>query len=376
MGETSPWVWGELAADPRDWVLASSDPAAHWALLTGVLDRTAADPAVERAHAAVLTHPDTADLLARLAPWDSGRAVSGHDHPHYAPNLLTLLADRGLRADDDPRIDAVLTQMLEHQQPDGHLPAYAPPRAGEAPVWGALLCDHHAVVDVLLRYGRGHDPRVAVALATMVADLRQTPQGPAWPCVPHPVTGFRGPGRKADMCPQVTLEALRAMSRLAPDARPTWLLDVARTSLGCWRERAHTKPYMFGHGRHFKTGKWPLTWYSAHSMLDSLGRYPALWRGPDARPHDRQALAELVACLVAYTLGPAGRVVPRSVYRGFEGHSFGQKVEPSAFATALVLTVLHRLEDLATDAAHVDLATLESSSGGTGTPLPPATPRA
>jgi hypothetical protein len=51
-----------------------------------------------------------------------------------------------------------------------------------------------------------------------------------------------------------------------------------------WRERGGEKPYLFGHGLQFKTVKWPPTWYGAYLVLDVLGRYPALWHGPDARP--------------------------------------------------------------------------------------------
>ena len=81
---------------------------------------------------------------------------------------------------------------------------------------------------------------------------------PARPEVP-----FRGPGRKADVCPQVTLEALRAFSYLPPDDRPAEIVERGASSLRVWRERGTSKPYMFGHGRQFKRGKWPATWYSA-----------------------------------------------------------------------------------------------------------------
>lgn len=62
---------------------------------------------------------------------------------------------------------------------------------------------------------------------------------------------------------------------------------------------------------------------------------------------------------------------PRSTYRGFENHSFGQKKQPSTFATAMLLTVLHRVDDLAPDAGSVDVAALPSSKGGTGRVVPP-----
>lgn len=85
----------------------------------------------------------------------------------------------------------------------------------------------------------------------------------------------------------------------------------------------------------------------------------------------RAVLIDPAACLVAYNTDDAGRVVPRSTYRGFENHSFGQKKQPSTFATAMLLTVLHRVDDLAPDAGSVDVAALPSSKGGTGRVVPP-----
>ncbi len=361
---TTPWPWATLLPDPRPWVLTSDDPAARWALLTGVLDRPDGDPDVLAARAEMLAHPSTADLLARLEPWDSGAPLSGHNQPSFAPNLLTLLADRGLRTGDHRAVDAVLAQMTQHADDAGRLQSFASPRRGEPAVWGTLLCDNHATIDVLLRYGADPtEPAVARALAAMAADLADTAQGRAWPCRPDPATAWRGPGRRRDFCPQVTLEALRAFSRLPDAARPPGLLEVARVALHAWVRRGVDKPYMFGHGQTFKTSKWPVTWYCAQLVVDVLGRFPQLRRPPDADPADRRALAELAACLVAYNTDDAGRVVPRSVYRGFETHSLGQKRQPSALATALFLGVLHRVDDLAPDAAAVDVTALARLEG-------------
>jgi len=101
-----------------------------------------------------------------------------------------------------------------------------------------------------------------------------------------------------------------------------------------------------------------------------LGRFPELWTGQDADPADRRALAELMACLVAYNVAAGGRVTPQSCYRGFEDFSFRQKKAPSPFATARVRRVLHRLDALAAEAATVDVGVLGASKGGTGTPRP------
>ncbi|MGB8020473.1 MAG: hypothetical protein WCF04_04550 [Candidatus Nanopelagicales bacterium] len=366
------WPWAHFfAEDPRDWVLGSGEPAAHWALLTGVLDRGPDDAWVAAAQEAVLADPGTEALIRRLPDWEAGMPFSGHDSPAFAPNLLALLADMGVRAGDDPRIDRLLEQMLAHQDGDGRFASFAPLRGSSTPVWGALLCDSHATTEVLVRYGLGGDARVHAALVRMAGDLTTTAQGPAWPCRPDPATGFRGPGRRGDCCPQVTLEALRTFARLPSAQRPAGLHDVARTSLRAWTDRGTEKPYMFGHGRTFKTVKWPAMWYRVDAILDGLGRYPGLWAEPGSSDGDRRALAELAACLIAYNMTTEGRVVPRSTYREFESFSFGQKAQPSPFATARLLAILHRLDVLAPDAAAVDVTGLGSSRGGTGRAAPP-----
>jgi hypothetical protein len=115
-------------------------------------------------------------------------------------------------------------------------------------------------------------------------------------------------------------------------------------------------------------------WYDVHEVLDTLSRYPALWKGKSARAEDRRALAEMAACMIAYNFGSGARVIPGSCFKGFEAHSFGQKKAASPFATARLCVVLRRLSSLSEEIAAVDVGRLGSSKGGTGTPVPP-TPR-
>jgi hypothetical protein len=75
--------------------------------------------------------------------------------------------------------------------------------------------------------------------------------------------------------------------------------------------------------------------------------------------------------LVAYNVSPEGTGTQRSTYRCFEPFSFGQKKRPSPLATALLLAVLRRLDDLALVVVAVDVAALSSSKGGRGTAVPP-----
>ena len=359
-----PWI-GLLGADPRPWLLASDEPAARWVALTALLGRPDDDPEVTAAHRAVVADPGTRALIDRIPTWGAPLALPGHDSPLFAPNLLGLLADMGVRAGDDPRIEATLYAMLDGRAADGRFATFASSRVTPDGAWSALNCDTHAIAEILVRFGWADDPRVVVALDRMAAELVDTAQGRAWPCVPW--GGFRGPGRKGDLCPQVTLEALRAFAMLAPERRPPGLDEVLRTAVGPWHRRGDEQPYMFGHGYGFKTVKWPGFWYDVLRTVETLGRYPALL----AWEPGRRALAELAACLVAYNVDSDGTVTPRRCSRGFEAYSFGQKRRPSPYATARVAAVLRPLSAIADEIRAVDVLELTSSKGGSGTPRPP-----
>jgi hypothetical protein len=310
--------------------------------------------------------------------------------------LLTLLADMGVSGGDDRRIEVLLDAFLKHER-DGRFLCLAKWRQMPQPLWGTLPCDTHVIADALVRYARAGDPIVRRSLDRIAADLIETTQGLGWRCLPDPVVKFRGPGRVADVCLVVTLEALRLFARLyderaldrGPATAPTdgsaksaqhiaggvraECAAAARTALRAWRMRGSEKPYMFGHGRSFKTVKWPTSWYDIHLMLDAVGRYPEIWSAGSATAteEDRRAVAEMVACLVAYNVAKDGTVTPQSCYKGVEGLSFGQKKRPSPFATARVLAVLRSFVELADEIAAVDVVTLPSSKGGTGMARPP-----
>lgn len=366
--------WLELlAVDPRPWLLDADEPSARWLTRLCLHDGEQPDPAAtRRAHHEILGEAGTQALIERLPRWGpSGPAVSSHASPAFAPNLLGLLADLGVVGGQDERIETLLDAMLEHQRPDGRFTAYGSYRQAEDGVWSSLPCDTHAVTEVLIRFGRAADERVRRAVQRVRADLEETPQGLGWRCLTDPAVGFRGPGRVADVCPQTTLQALRVLARASTGEREPDVEAAVRTVLRVWRERGRERPYLFGHGRRFKTIKWPTFWYDVYAVVDTVGRFPAVWSGSDTDPADRRALAELAACMLAYNVATDGRVTPRSCYRGFERYSFGQKRRPSPFATARVLLVLRRLENVADDIAAVNVTTLASSKGGGGTALPP-----
>ena len=96
---------------------------------------------------------------------------------------------------------------------------------------------------------------------------------------------------------------------------------------------------MLGHGPRFVEGKWPPTWYDASAVLETMAAYPAVWKLNSAAAEDRASVAE-IALALASTFGPDGMVTPRSCYKGFEAHSFGQKKAPSPWATARLCGIL------------------------------------
>lgn len=361
-------------ADPVPWILSSDDaPARRIALACLPLAGLEGKPAARKAALAaasedVRSHSATRRLLAMLPRTGHEPArVSGHDKPELVTNVLDLLAELGLTAGTEPRIARLLDQMLSHADADGRLQAFGAQRSGPS-VWGCLACDTHAIADAAGRHGWADDPRVRRALAAAVSDVIETDLGLAWGCRPDPGTGFRGPGRKGEPCPQTTLEALRAFSWLPVRERPRKLSDVVHSVLEIWRQRGSRKPYMFGHGRQFKVVKWPPTWYGAYEIVDVLGRLPETWRGSAS---DRRSLAEIAACLLAYNVAGDGTVTPQSVFLGWEWLSIGQKKLPSPLATAMVWARLTSVAELADEIAAVEVLALSSSKGGTGRVLPP-----
>jgi hypothetical protein len=367
------WV-SLLAEDPRPWLLAADEAPARWLALrylVGAAPAAGDTCAAAAARQAALADPGLLAIADDLPDWEVEPTTGGHNSPSFAPNRLSLLWWMGLRGGEAASVERLLDQMLAHQSADGRFETLGRWRGSPSPIWGALLCDNHAIVDGLVRFGRGADPRVMLAIERMLADVAATGQGQGWPCVADATTGFRGPGRKSDVCPQVTVEALRALYYAGRGSAEA-ALGGARTLCDLWLERGLHKPYMFGHGRQFKRVKWPPFWYDAFAVSDALSLYPVIWSGPAARPEHQRAVAELAACLVAYNFGPDGRVVPRSCYRGFEQYSWGQKKQSSPLATAMLCVVLQRLDVLSPAIAAVDVRALGSSKGGSGMAVPPS----
>ena len=334
-----------LPGDPRPGLLASDEPFARFVAMTALLGMSEDDAEVRGARQAIVADPGVRALVDRLPDWESGFTFSGHNSPGFPPNILRLLHGMGVRAGDFPAIERMLDAMSSHQADDGR---YLTPggTTGKTPsAWASLPCDHFAILEVLLLFGRKDASGIDQAVAHVRETFAETTQGRAWHCIPDPVAKWRGPGRKNDACLQVTVEALRLFALVPATERPRAVAGAGRTVLRTWRNRTKEKPYMFGHGRRFVSGKWPPTWYDASTVLEALAPYPSVWKGRTASDEDKKSTTEMVRAL-ATTVGVDGMVTPRSCYKGFETYSFGQKRQPSPWATARICGLLRGYSSL------------------------------
>ncbi len=99
-------------------LLGSDEPAARWIALTSLSGAPEDTPEAHEARADVLADPRTQALLARIVPWEVENRISGHHAPTFAPNLINLLLDLGVRHGDDARLDdcAAATPRKAHRR--------------------------------------------------------------------------------------------------------------------------------------------------------------------------------------------------------------------------------------------------------------------
>lgn len=356
---------GCLGGDPLPWILDSGEPIAVWQTLTGVLDLPEDASEVKAAHARVVEDQAVRSLVSAVVQTRATPLVR-HDDSLYLPGRLRLLADFGVARGEFAELDTLLEGLLGEQERG--MRSASPAAVRPKPDAGSRYCDAVPMAAALLRFGLGGDDRSVRAVTTALRGIVRTSDAAGWRCVPER-RGMLALARRGPVCPQLQVEGLRLASLLPESQRPA-TVRLVRAQLGAWRMRAEMRPYGFGHGYQFKTVRWPSLWYDALAVVDAVGRFAEAFAGDDALA-DRQALAEIAACLIAYNVGVDGRVTPVRVYPGYPDFSFGRKDGPSPFATVRVLSTLVRIADLAEEIAAVDVSGLASSRGGRAVPTPP-----
>ncbi len=321
-----------LPMDPREMLLQSEEPFTVYRTLKELLGFPKNHPVARKIREFVLDDKRVQTLVKTLPDDWKSYLVKGHQKADYPPSLLLFLFDLGVEPKDFIEIQNVLQQMLELQDDEGRFMSLAQfPRS--KPVIGSSPCDTHIITEVLLLGGFGESAQVRKAVDFIASNLTDTSQGIGWKCEPNSASNARGPGRKDDICPQVTLEALRLFSHMPKKTHPKTLIDAGRTLLQCYEQSDH-RPYMFGHGSRFKKLRPPFFWYGIDSMLDTFSRFDELSK--------ESAFTEMLSIVLAKA-NEDGTFTPESIYRDFKLWSFGQKKEWSPWLTFYICRILERV---------------------------------
>jgi len=320
---------------PVDWLL-DGEPFVEYRTRLDLLGQSSEDAPTRAAREAMLADPRVMALLEDVAGWP-GTVIASHKSASQPFHKLTFVADLGLEASDDA-VRGVVPRILEHQSEEGpfQLPMNIAPHYGGTGVetWAWALCDAPLIVYALAKMGLSQDRSVRAAIDHLRSLIREN----GWPCaVSRELGSFRGPGRKDDPCPFANLVMLKALSQFddlldGPESRAG-----TETLLRLWSESRERHPYMFYMGTDFRKVKAPLIWYDLLHVLDVLSRFP--WVTGDPR------LREMLEVLVDKA-DEFGRFTPESVWTPWKDWEFGQKREPSRWATLLAWRIIQRVEGL------------------------------
>lgn len=336
LSEKPNWL-NLIPHDNRLSLLNSKESFTVYKTLIDLLELPEKDNIVRQAKVKMLQDPLVESILSNLPHWKEIR-VSGHNDPRYIPNQLLLLYDWGIRVEDDIRIKNILDSLLEHTDHDtGQFlwfgEVYNRKTKEKRNMWESILCDHHLITTVMLLYGYEQKKEVVTAITRINNLIEETENGIGWKCLPGLKTKFRGPGRKNEVCPMLIIDVLRGYHKLPTGKRLESLINIGKTLLNCWADRTTKKPYMFGHGRNFRTLKPPFFWYNVGTVLDAASYYPELVNTMNFK----QLLS--VALL---SFDSQGEITPKSIKTFFKGYSFGQKKNFSPWVTYYLSSICKR----------------------------------
>ncbi|TFH11435.1 MAG: hypothetical protein E4H14_00785 [Candidatus Thorarchaeota archaeon] len=322
-----------LPADPRKHLIQSEEPFTVYGTLVDLLDFPKTHSIVKEVRKSLLADDRIQDLVQNLPTDWASYLVKGHQKADYPPSILLLLFDFGIEKKDFPQIVSLLDQMMNLQDEEGRFQSLAMfPRS--KPMIGSSLCDTHIITENLLFGGYDGTEEIQKAIDFIGLQLKETSQGLAWKCEPNSASKARGPGRKDDICPQVTLEALRLFSHLPKKKRPGELIETGRTLLSCYERSKDHRPYMFGHGSRFKKLRPPFFWYDIGAVLDATSRYSELTQ--------ESAFQDMLSIIISKA-DENGRFTPESIYLPFKNWSYGQKKVWSPWLTLYISRILKRV---------------------------------
>lgn len=253
-----------------------------------------------------------------------------HNDAKHPIHKIEFLADIGMDI-RDKWIEAISNLVIQNRSEDGHFQSIV-----ELPeMWGGkgtgellwMHCDAPVLLYALQRFSA--DPKFTEEAAER---LVWNVEVNGWRCKSS-IEKLRGPGKKADYCPYGNLIALKALS-LGKYRESEAVESGIDSHILHWENREGKKVKMFGIGTTFKKLKYPNVWFDILHMVDVLSRYPyareynEFWEMWDIIKEKQQ---------------PDGGFVPESIWRAWNGWSFGQKKEPSPYMTLRIAEIASRL---------------------------------
>ncbi len=177
----STWT-SALNNDPIPWLLEPTNPSVRYWTLLDILDRSADDPEVRAARAAIPTFPPVAELLA--AQKRDGYWVK---RDYYLPKhygtfwVLSVLADLGLTAENEGIRRACEFMFTFQREHCGFSRRRRIP--GRGIVWEDrdAPCTQARIVRFLIQFGYGDDARTRAAVDWLLANQREDGM---WHCNP------------------------------------------------------------------------------------------------------------------------------------------------------------------------------------------------
>lgn len=350
LNEKPKWI-EILKSDPRKDLINCDEPFTIYKTLTNLLGIDKNSEEAKKQKELIKKDKRIIELVNRIPDWEK-YPVTGHNKSDFSPSLINLLFDMGIEKGDINKIDLELEKMLLHQDTNGRFNSFCEnfnkKTKDKDNFWSNTLCDSHIIILTLIRGGYIKNPKVKKGILKIIDDYKETSMGKAWKCEPDSITKWRGPGKKDDPCPMVTLEALKVFSYLSQKDRPDDLYMALNTMLYLWKRRKDSTPYMMGHGRNFRKFKTPIFWYNIGWFMDTLSRYPEI--------HEEKEYIELTAILAGINTNEEGKVVLKSTYRDFKNFSFGQKKEWSPFQTYYLCNILKKSEKIIDKAKKIDIS--------------------
>jgi hypothetical protein len=318
-------VWMDIT----NWLLNSPEPWTRCRTLVDLLDAEEREPRVQAARAEMLAHPQVHELIVQAGTWP-GHALRRHNDASHPLHLLSVLADFGVRSDDEG-MPQVVKAILAHQAAEGAFQTVVMiPRAfggDDSETWTWMACDMPTLLYALLAFGLHDEHSVQRAvnhLLSLAADN-------GWRCAAAPAMGkFKGPGRRSDPCPIATVYALKALGQIPALLDDPAVHQGSEMLLTHWALRQERKYYLFGMGTDFRKLKYPLVWYDLLHVVDVLSRFPFV--------HADARFQEMLRTLLTQIDGK-GRYTAGSMYTAWKGWSFADKKNASPWLTFKALHI-------------------------------------